>query len=59
MDITKDELLEYITSTIVDNLHYDNLIDTASIFGDEIEITNSFGKTFTIKINIEEDKEGE
>lgn len=57
MKITKKELMEYIVSTIVDNLHFDNLIDTANIFGNEIEITTDYGKDFSIKIDIKESGE--
>ena len=57
MNINKEELLDYITSTIIDNLHYDNLIDTADNFGDEIDITTNYGKRFSISINIEESEE--
>lgn len=56
MTINKSELLEYIIATINDNLQYDNLIDTANIFGNEIDITTNDGKNFSIEIIIEGDE---
>lgn len=58
MKITKKELYEYIMSTIRDNLQYDDLVQYADSFGDtELEIMTNDGKTYTIKIVIEGDKE--
>ena len=54
MEINKEELLEYIVTTVNDNLHYDNLVDTVNIFGNELDIITSNSKHFTITIDVEE-----
>ena len=56
MEISKEELLEYIITTVNDNLHYDNLVDTVNIFGEELDITTNDGKHFTITISIKGDE---
>ena len=59
MEISKEELLEYIVTTVNDNLHYDNLVDTVNIFGEELDITTPDGKHFSITIDIEETNDEE
>ena len=57
MEINKEELLEYIVTTVNDNLHYDNLVDTVNIFGNELDIITNDGKKFNITIEIEESED--
>ena len=57
MNYTKEELLNYIVETIYTNMQYDNLIDTCSIFGNELDITREDGKRFAITIDIEESED--
>lgn len=54
MEINKENLLEYIITTISDNLHFDNLVDEINIFDDELDIKTNDVKSFTVKISIEE-----